>query len=273
VDHIPSKKGNRFFLFKRRKRRGAGRRKRRRKECSRHYFNSITLRNTSFNYGVKSISLNSQCHTIGMRIRRNISWYFISRDDISKPGFDIRRGTPSTVYQFPYIKYDGTNTLTPLVGLACQPQQIISSFFSTCFSRVISNLRKTKIKDFILGRLDVIAAIVAHYTVTQNEYIFRRHMCVLERGSRKCCRSLIVGSVSSFDENTRFVFRQIWRQVLWLTFRSRRIRDTRKLENDSFSIFNRKMLSFECKDLDYGFQYNSMYAVTLLILGSIGNKV
>jgi hypothetical protein len=212
--------------------------------------------------------MNPHLHIVGMRIRRNINWFDfgpILGGSIRVSHCNRSKVSPYTVYNFPYVNELGVNTLQPLARISCQPQVIVSSFYSTCFSKLVAHIRKITKKDsFIFERRDVIAAIVAYYTVTQNKYMYMRMVSLLLRARRDILRSFLVFHFSALTENTRFVFCQIWKQIIWLTFRSRRIRENNNVR--SFSIFNRKLLEI---DLNPNQRYDSLISTAVLITGSV----
>jgi len=225
---------------KKKKRRSSGRR---RKARVRHVLNKVVTYVTPFPFRPKHIFAKPGTHLVGYCYRSSTRWL---PTEFRMINFDGMAGLP--IY---YVEDQGVKTDIRMYTISCDIRSIISSFFSTCYRRFVGSLRKRFSDSWIHERLDLVAAIVAYYTVQQDHSMFRRmYSCLIHSrhdDARKLVQAVIYRRLET-DGNTRFVFATIWKQVLWFTFRSKLPKSAVYSEKRVFSIFNGKFLADERVD-------------------------
>jgi hypothetical protein len=262
--HVPSGKRKRMYLFahkpenpKKKKKRSSGSRRRERKQRS--YLNRLYLGYVGNEVSCRTIAPVPGNHFLGIKYRSNKNWMqlnfptriFAARNSMFCSWHETSISKlPYTTCPFYYISDCGEKTGILLYKIHSDPRTIIATFFSTCFRNLLASLRKHFDEDTILKKLDIVAAIVAYYTVSQDHTFLRRSLILLKQ-NRKVLVNYLQSRVASglANANTRFVFASVWKQASWLTFRSKIPRDINLLgvsltENyyKEFGIFNRRIL-------------------------------
>jgi len=128
----------------------------------------------------------------------------------------------------PFIERSGKLSMSAIAVWNAYPEQIVATLSSTIYLRLKKVLTKRFGLKIATALRDVTFRCASLYAVTHNDWIIDRFLGILRRkplDGRKVVKSLFHFVLCNLGENERFVYNQIYFQISWLTFRSKRPRD------------------------------------------------
>lgn len=131
----------------------------------------------------------------------------------------------------PYIQKSGKLSMSAIAIWNAYPEQIVASVSSTVYLRLKKLLTKRHGKKNMTALRDVTFRCASLYAITHNDWLIDRFLGILRRKpleGKKVVKKLLHSVLCNLGENERFVYNQIYFQISWLTFRSKRPRDKPK---------------------------------------------